>query len=198
MTFNKKEYDKQWKNKNKEKVKIIRKRYQKKNQERLSQQRKEEYNNLTIEQKEKLRTYQKEYKKQNPKPSIIRYCSCGVVLSKNKKYCSECRDKREKERKIKGDRRYEQSPQRRTYLRNYRKIQRCDPNHKHRMRIRKLTAYKYPITDKTICSLCGNNEDIQRHHTTEPYEVDKFIFICRGCHDKIHNKTIGLYSNLPK
>ena len=50
--------------------------------------------------------------------------------------------------------------------------------------LRSVTRNKYPIKGEK-CAKCGKDAE-QRHHTTEPKEADKFIFVCKKCHYKIH------------
>lgn len=52
--------------------------------------------------------------------------------------------------------------------------------------IRQRTAKKYPLKGQK-CEKCPNKAE-HRHHTTSPPEVDKFIFVCKDCHDKIHGR----------
>lgn len=59
------------------------------------------------------------------------------------------------------------------------------PKRKEMMRLRALTSMKYPILDDQLCELCLFNKADQRHHTTKPYHIDRFIFICKRCHDII-------------
>ena len=52
--------------------------------------------------------------------------------------------------------------------------------------IRRATREKYPLKNQK-CVKCGEKAE-NRHHTTEPKEVDKFIFLCKTCHLKIHGQ----------
>lgn len=62
--------------------------------------------------------------------------------------------------------------------------------HKNREKhkIRKMTNRLYPIKPTDVCSKCGNRDNLQHHHTTEPYEVDEFIIVCKDCQGKYHRK----------
>ena len=53
--------------------------------------------------------------------------------------------------------------------------------------IRAKTRSKYPLKGKD-CEICNNVQAQQRHHTTIPPEVDKFIFSCNDCHDDLHGR----------
>jgi hypothetical protein len=55
---------------------------------------------------------------------------------------------------------------------------------KHDSLVRSKTRQKYPL-EGNVCEFCGEIAKL-RHHTTEPMEVDKFLFLCEPCHDKIH------------
>ena len=52
--------------------------------------------------------------------------------------------------------------------------------------VRAKTRQKYPLKGNK-CVKCGKNAK-HRHHTTEPLETDKFLFLCRKCHLKEHGK----------
>lgn len=56
--------------------------------------------------------------------------------------------------------------------------------------IRDKTRYKYPITIQK-CKFCENKAE-ERHHTTEPIKLDKFVFVCKKCHYKIHNQKFNI------
>ncbi len=60
------------------------------------------------------------------------------------------------------------------------------PDRRRDMLIRSKTRAKYPFGDNT-CVQCANKAT-QRHHTTDPMEVDKFDFMCRKHHDELHVK----------
>ena len=57
---------------------------------------------------------------------------------------------------------------------------------KERNLIRRKTRHKYPLEGNT-CEFCSNAAE-RRHHTTEPMQVDEFIFLCKKHHDEIHGK----------
>ncbi len=52
--------------------------------------------------------------------------------------------------------------------------------------IKRKTRYKYPLENQE-CIFCNKAAE-HRHHTTEPIKVDKFVFLCEDCHDKIHGR----------
>lgn len=60
------------------------------------------------------------------------------------------------------------------------------PERRRDMLIRSKTRAKYPFGDNN-CVQC-DNKATQRHHTTDPMEVDKFDFMCRKHHDELHVK----------
>jgi len=59
-------------------------------------------------------------------------------------------------------------------------------NNKHKRLIQQQTTRKYGGI-KGKCLMCDNNA-VERHHYTEPYEVDKFWELCTHCHNKVHRK----------
>lgn len=121
------------------------------------------------------------------------------------KICSSCRMKEwrkknpdkikaylkrsEKQRKKVRENYYEEHQE---YFNNYSREYRKRTNNvfdkigkrKHDSLVRSKTRAKYHIVG-VKCEFC---KDIakNRHHTTEPMEVDKFLFLCEKCHDKIH------------
>ena len=50
------------------------------------------------------------------------------------------------------------------------------------------TKHYFPITKDTKCAFCRRNA-IEHHHNTIPIKFDKFDYVCRTCHFRIHNKT---------
>jgi len=52
-------------------------------------------------------------------------------------------------------------------------------------RIRSRTRYHFPLSGQS-CESCGDIAT-ERHHNTQPIEVDKFNFLCKSCHKNIHN-----------
>jgi len=53
--------------------------------------------------------------------------------------------------------------------------------------IRRKTRIKYPL-EGNKCEKC-NLDAKHRHHTTNPIEVDKFVFLCHKHHMKEHNRN---------
>lgn len=49
--------------------------------------------------------------------------------------------------------------------------------------IKRKTRYHFPLEGNN-CK-CGKNAEV-RHHTTNPIEFDKFDFLCKLCHNKVH------------
>lgn len=64
------------------------------------------------------------------------------------------------------------------------------PARKARARIRVMTNNKYPLKGND-CIFCDSPAE-NRHHTTEPMEVDKFVFLCEMHHNKIHGRKCVL------
>lgn len=60
------------------------------------------------------------------------------------------------------------------------------PERKARNLIRSRTNNKYPLKGNN-CELCDKPAE-HRHHTTEPMQVDKFMFLCKSHHDEIHGR----------
>jgi len=65
-------------------------------------------------------------------------------------------------------------------------------NNKFRLneRIKARTKYKWKHLKK-ICELCKSKEKVGFHHYTIPYHVDRFLILCKTCHDKIHYFSIS-------
>lgn len=55
--------------------------------------------------------------------------------------------------------------------------------------IKRKTRFRYPL-EGNQCS-CGQLAQC-RHHTTNPIEADKFIFMCNPCHKDHHIEQIKL------
>lgn len=51
--------------------------------------------------------------------------------------------------------------------------------------IRRHTRLRYPLKGNT-CQFCSSAAE-HRHHTTEPIEIDKFIFLCKKHHKELHD-----------
>ena len=64
------------------------------------------------------------------------------------------------------------------------------PERKSRAKIRVATNNKYPLKGN-VCEICGKPAE-HRHHTTEPMEIDKFMFLCKYHHDEIHGRECVL------
>ncbi len=58
---------------------------------------------------------------------------------------------------------------------------------RYRVRMRTVRKYKH-LLKGGVCEICKIEDKLQFHHTTEPYEVDKFMIVCVGCHRQIHAK----------
>lgn len=156
----KREYMREWRKKNPEKIKQSSKKYREKYTERNK-----EYYRMNREKaiksskewkqnnKEKVKEYKREWEKNNP----------NKVREMKKKYFSNpsAKEKRNK------------------YFREKRK----ELVFNSRAKIRRKTQRNFPLINKK-CS-CGSIAECH-HHNTEPYQYDKFDFMCNGCHNKIH------------
>lgn len=126
----------------------------------------------TIEAKREYnKIYSKEYRKNNK--------------DKIKAYLDRSKDHRRKVR----EKYYEDNQEYfNKYSREYRKRTKNafdkSGKRKYDALIRSNTRHKYPLEGKK-CEFCPNDAQ-HRHHTTEPMEVDKFLFLCEDCHDKVH------------
>ena len=52
----------------------------------------------------------------------------------------------------------------------------------HKRKIRSKTNHKY--CKATLCSECGFTHQVQHHHNTDYYKVDKFEDLCQDCHNR--------------
>ncbi len=151
-----KEYQKKWRENNKEKIreynqtkgKESHKRWYEKNKERVKMERKENYPN--IKEKENLRS--KKYHENNR----------GKILLRKKEYFQKPEVK-----KIVNER------QKKYRLKHLKKNKERDK-----------TKHDFPLKGKW-CKFC-NEKAQEHHHYTEPYQFDKFWFVCRKHHLEIH------------
>lgn len=60
--------------------------------------------------------------------------------------------------------------------------------------MRKYTRIKYPLKGE-VCEFCPNKAT-HHHHYTNPINPEKFWFVCKNSHDKIHHPEI--YGEIPK
>ncbi len=58
------------------------------------------------------------------------------------------------------------------------------PRQRHDSNVRRKTRLKYPLEGQK-CEQCPKAAE-HRHHTTNPLEIDKFLFLCEFHHLKIH------------
>lgn len=54
--------------------------------------------------------------------------------------------------------------------------------------IKRKTRYHFPLEEHK-CEFCGGIAT-EHHHNTRPIEFDKFNYICRDCHTKIHIREV--------
>jgi hypothetical protein len=122
--------------------------------------------------KEYMKIYYQKYKeriKEQTKKNKLRYNYLGIVFpSQYKKYPFNKEKRLEYIKKI--NYKYEKTPQQRI-IRG----------------IKRKTRYFFPLINQ-VCSMCGDLAT-EHHHTTNPIQYDKFIFICSNCHKEITKFT---------
>jgi len=58
-------------------------------------------------------------------------------------------------------------------------------------RKRKYSMQRYKINVGACCLKCGTNKKLTRHHyLNNNYLANKFMIVCRNCHNKIHKGQI--------
>ena len=62
----------------------------------------------------------------------------------------------------------------------------CSEKRKKEQLIKRKTRHKYPLKNQE-CIFCNKRAE-HRHHTSNPIHIDKFVFLCKRCHDKIHGR----------
>lgn len=149
------------------------------------------------------------------KSGIIHCKECGKKEHKGKGFCGACfskdwRKNNPERVKAYADMRYARdreeilsNPKKITKVREANKVYHKKngyaydkrPERKVRMKIRNLTRIKYPLEGNN-CSNCFNPAE-ERHHTTEPPEVDKFLFFCRKCHLEFHGSVMRTEKGSP-
>lgn len=56
------------------------------------------------------------------------------------------------------------------------------------LRAKTIKLYGH-LLKEAVCEICKiEGIKLQFHHTTEPYQVDKFMIVCPDCHRQIHAK----------
>ncbi len=60
------------------------------------------------------------------------------------------------------------------------------PEHRSYEDIIRKTSRKYPLKGQK-CKFCNKDAE-EHHHTTNPVEVDEFIFVCKTHHNNVHGK----------
>lgn len=93
---------------------------------------------------------------------------------------------RNKEERIKKTKDWQKKNMART-REKHREYYRKNPELKN-IRNKTILKYGYLMKD-AVCDICRiEGVKLQFHHTTEPYEVDKFMIVCPNCHTQIHAK----------
>lgn len=133
------EYSREYRKKNKDKIKAY--------LERTKDNRKEVREEYVKNNRELIRESQKNHYINNRKDRIRQRAVC----------------------KKKNGYAYEKSPGRRRYE-----------------MIMRRTSRKYPLEGQK-CEFCSEDAK-EHHHTTEPIQIDEFIFVCKYHHNKEHGK----------
>lgn len=156
------------------------KNYREKNKEKMKEYCKIYYNNnreviLEHIKKKRIDNYEyakikeKLYRKRNPEKKA---CADKVYYEKNKDkitiYKKEWAQKNKQRVNELGKKRY------------------ANNKYKHNVRI---LSHTIQIPDGQICELCNEKLAVDRHHPNY-FEPLKIIFICKSCHSKIHMKYI--------
>lgn len=159
------EWIKKWREVNKDKIKVISRRYYLKNKERINQRTRNYYKLDINNAQQKNRNYAKKYQKENK-----------IRLNGYRKQYRE-NNKERLSKKIKEW--IKKNPDKvRAYAKKYRIM------NKHKYLIRRQTSKKYGKAK--ICFICSSTKNITHHHYTEPYEVDKFIDVCKEHHQLLN------------
>lgn len=156
----KREYMRRWRKENPQKVKQSSKEYREKYPEKNK-----EYYRMN---REKAIKYSKEWKRDNPEKVI-----------ENKKRWRQNNPNKVAEMK----KRYYSKPIARENRNKYCREKRKELVFNSKAKIRAKTQYYFPLINKK-CS-CGNIAECH-HHTTKPYQYDRFKFMCNGCHNELH------------
>lgn len=150
------------------------------NSDEIKKQRICEICNVKLSKKNNTKGYKSKCDRCSNKESY--YKNRDKALIRMRKYSNENKEKR-RETQIKC---IKKNPEK------YRKIARDwqkknyneDEEYRKKMLITSSSRSKYK---KEKCSKCGSDKNLQLHHYTKPYKVDKVIVLCRKCHRRIHN-----------
>ena len=114
-----------------------------------------------------------------------------AITEAKKKYLKEYRQRRKDHIRVVSRARYMRNRERANQVvREWRKKNGDRPwskfseQRKKDIGIRRDTCQKYPLKGKT-CEFC-ENPAVQHHHNTKPMHIDKFWYVCKICHNKIH------------
>ena len=61
-----------------------------------------------------------------------------------------------------------------------------NPEFKKKCQFRYKTVKLVSLKDK-VCSKCGSNNDLHRHHINYD-NIKNFIILCRNCHNRLHKE----------
>ncbi len=148
-----------------------------KTNEKEKQRMKEYYKNNIEKERKRKREYYRENKKEIcKKEKQKRKDNLEEHRKKDREYYEKNRDKILK-RKL--------AYAKKTNYKSSRKFQE-KPEIKELNRIRDKTKHTYPLKNKR-CERCNSKAE-EHHHTTKPYKFDKFWYVCRKCHKKIHKE----------
>lgn len=173
MVFDKKEYYKQYYLRNKDKYKVAVKKWQDKNKDRIKDYRKK-YNSLDyVKEKSRIRS-NKNYKENPLRREYIKNFNKEKRKDKNFRL-NEYLDSRERR---KSPRPYDSSKRDRIY--KWRK------KNDFKVIAEKLSLRKIKIL-YPFCLYCGSSKSLHRHHEdySKPLNV---IILCSNCHKKVHRK----------
>lgn len=177
LTEKQREYQRDGRKENIEKVRASRKKWKENNPE-------------------KVREYQKRYAQRNPnkiREMRNRWAENNpqkVKLS-NQKYHQKP-EIRAKEKEYQAEYHLENKETIGEYKKGYQKRYARIPKQKFNISMRDKTSRLFPITSQK-CS-CGNLAECH-HHNSDPYQYDKFDFMCNPCHNTLHNNLRGNITN---
>jgi len=107
--------------------------------------------------------------------------------SRNEKYNT---NEQYRNKKLEEGRKYRETGKLNDYMRKYLKDR---EKHKKYLLRQKDNHNKHTLLlkEKSFCSLCGNSNKLEIHHTT--YEnPGNIIFLCRTCHRYVHRKNFKM------
>lgn len=149
----------------------------------------------TKEQKRRNKEYMREYRKKYPNMNKENYAKNREKAKEESKKWKQ--DNPEKVKKYKREwyrnnpekrrawyRRYYSDSKKREGINQYFRERRKMIDLNFNTLIRSKTNKKFPLTNQK-CIKCGGSAECH-HHTTNPYQYDKFDFMCNKCHGVLH------------